>query len=416
MKWSAFFWFFVLISNPIFSKEPLVNFDLPAFKNNKEENLDQIIELNDSLSIDTMYSYLETGKSINQIAKIKQGYNFNMEVGVMKGQVIHTNPFTAGDNLANKPFTDFTAWSIKIGMQNDNGKPWQAVFHRPYYGLGCQKTDLYSNEIGKPFSIFGYLGFPVMRNKVIDIYTEFQYGMASNWIHFDPITNPKNEAIGSKLTVHAAASILGLLHINKFLDLGLGYTFTHFSNGRMERPNNGINLKTPAVSLKYYLNQRPEFVKKKVGKKLSSNSFALIVGYGSHQREGSPLDSNYFNVAGLQPIYSFAHTNAFSSGLGIDLNFLWSLSATDEGPQRDPTWDNLTVGLCYQPQVTIGRLTLLGGIGVYMRHKEVENFRQLYQRLGARYNLTKQISIAVNIRAQNFYQAEFLEIQSGYHF
>jgi hypothetical protein len=76
--------------------------------------------------------------------------------------------------------------------------------------------------------------------------------------------------------------------------------------------------------------------------------------------------------------------------------------------------DNLTVGLILQPEVIIDRMTLVGGIGIYALHLKYGNFNQMYQRLGVRFDIYKNLSLGVNIRAINFMLAEFLEFNVGY--
>ncbi|MBK7175570.1 MAG: hypothetical protein IPH84_20665 [Bacteroidales bacterium] len=62
----------------------------------------------------------------------------------------------------------------------------------------------------------------------------------------------------------------------------------------------------------------------------------------------------------------------------------------------------------------VGKLTLLGGVGIYARHLNYGNFKQTYQRLGARFEIYNQWSLGVNVRAINFMLAEFLEFNLGY--
>jgi hypothetical protein len=139
-----------------------------------------------------------------------------------------------------------------------------------------------------------------------------------------------------------------------------------------------------------------------------------MMGYGDYQLSDHELDTNYFAVGGISTIYFTQFTNAFRLGYGTDLNYWWGLNARADGTPGPYAMENLTLGLLVQPEFMIDKLTLVGGIGIYALHRNYGNFNQTYQRLGVRYEVYKNISLGVNIRAINFMLAEFLEFNVGY--
>jgi hypothetical protein len=90
------------------------------------------------------------------------------------------------------------------------------------------------------------------------------------------------------------------------------------------------------------------------------------------------------------------------------------LNAHPDGTPGSYAKENITLGLLVQPELIIDKLTLVSGIGIYAVHLNYGNFNQTYQRLGVRYEVYKNISLGVNIRAINFMLAEFLEFNVGY--
>jgi hypothetical protein len=100
----------------------------------------------------------------------------------------------------------------------------------------------------------------------------------------------------------------------------------------------------------------------------------FMLGYGDHQMVEHELDTNYFAVGGVGVFYTMQHSNAFRSGPGVDFNFWWALTALEDGSHGKVGWDNLTIGLIYQPELIVGRLALTGGFGIYARHKGYGNF------------------------------------------
>lgn len=332
------------------------------------------------------------------------------------GKILPTNDFVRGDNLAEHALEKYQTYTLKMLWQNPGYSSWQQIHHAPYYGFGVSMGNFFNpNEIGYPISAFGILGLPIKRWKKLEIYGEFQYGLAFNWKYYDPETNPKNLVIGGGITVHADAGINAFYPLGKHIDLGAGISFKHFSNGGFERPNRGFNIMAPSVELKYHLNSRPNVrAVPKAEKHKRSNSLLLTLGYGDHQLVEHELDSNYYAVAGFSAIYQTQFTNAFRLGYGADFNYWWGLNAGLDGTPNSPTFENLTLGFILQPEIMVGKLTLVTGVGIYALHRNHGNFKKPYQRLGVRYDFYRNWSMGVNVRAINFILAEFMEFNLSY--
>lgn len=341
----------------------------------------------------------------------------SISMALSTGAALPTNPFVKGDNLAGKPIGIFQSLALRVLWQNPGYKEWQRVYHIPYYGFGISSMNYFSDELGRPFSAYGVLGVPIKRWKKLELYSEFQFGTAWGWNKYDSITNPKNIAIGGGMTVHLDVGLKAVYVLNRNLDLAAGISFNHFSNGGFERPNRGLNLVSSVLELKYHPVGRPDSRNApKAGRLPRKNELFLMLGYGDHQIVEHELDTNYFAIGGISAIYLMQHTNAFKSGPGIDFNFWWGMTAHEDGSPGPVGWDNLSIGTIYQVEFSIARLSLQGGIGNYIRHRNYGNFNQFYQRLGVRYHFTDHISMGVNVRSINFILAEFLEFHLGYRF
>ncbi len=310
----------------------------------------------------------------------------------------------------------YQAFTVKALWQNPGHKDWQKIYKGPYYGVGFTVSDFYNpQEVGKPLSLYGILGIPIKRWEKLELYTEFQFGLAWNWIFYDSITNPKNIVVGGSMTVHLNIGVNAFYPITKNLDLGAGFNFAHFSNGGFERPNRGFNIYTASLELKYHILGRPDTRSiKSPGRMERSNDLYFMLGYGDHQLDEHELDTNYYAIGGISIIYFTQLSNAFRLGYGTDINYWWGLNAKPDGTIGPRTAENFTLGLLLQPELIIDKLTLVGGFGVYALHLNYGNFQQTYQRLGVRYDVYKNISVGVNVRAVNFMLAEFLEFNLGY--
>lgn len=356
------------------------------------------------------------GYSQSDTLKIKHKNYPSISINYQHGNILPTTDFVKGDNLLGKPMQKYQAYTVKMLWQNPGYTNWQRVYHAPYYGVGLTIGDFYNpGEVGYPVSAFGILGIPIKRWNKLELYSEFQFGIASNWKHYDSINNPKNLVVGGSLTVHLNFGINAFYPITEKLDLGAGMNFIHFSNGGFERPNNGFNIYSPSVELKYHLSGRPDTRSvKSPGKLDRSNDLYLMMGYGDYQLSDHELDTNYFAVGGISAIYFTQFSNAFRLGYGTDVNYWWGLNANADGTPGPYAMENLTLGFLIQPEFMIDKLSLIGGIGIYAVHRNYGNFNQTYQRLGVRYEVYKNVSLGVNIRAINFMLAEFLEFNVGY--
>ena len=332
------------------------------------------------------------------------------------GNIIPTTDFVKGDNLLGHSLDHYRSISIKALWQNPGYREWQKIYRAPYYGAGFTMSEFFDQEeVGRPVSVYGILGIPVVRWKNFDIYSEFQYGMAFNWEHYDSVSNPKNLVIGGGMTVHLNIGFNAFYHLGKHLDMGAGISFIHFSNGGFERPNRGFNIYAPSAELKYRIGGRPELKSIRMKGRINrSDDLYFMLGYGDHQLNEHELDSNYFAIIGLSAIYFNQLSNAFRLGAGTDLNYWMGLTALPDGRMGPRNFKNLTVGLILQPEFAIGKLTLVGGVGIYAVHLNYGSFKQTYQRLGVRYDFYRNYSIGVNVRAINFMLAEFMEFNLGY--
>ncbi len=368
------------------------------------------------LSLLTLVSL--SGFAQEDTTQVKKRQYPAVSVNFASGKILPTTDFVRGDNLSGAPITRYQAYSLKALWQNPGYRDWQKVYRCPYYGMGVTMGNFFNEaEIGHPVSVYGILGIPIKRWKKAELYSEFQFGLAVGWNHYDSITNPKNLVIGGGMTVHLNLGVNALFHLTRKLDAGVGVSFIHFSNGGFERPNRGFNIYAPSLEIKYHLNGHPEVKGVAQHSRLArSNDLYLMLGYGDHQLVTYEMSQYYYAVAGLSAFWSPQLSNAFRLGFGTDLNYWMGLTALADGSIGPRDFRNLTIGLAIQPEFIVGKLTLVGGIGIYAKHLQYGNFKQTYQRLGVRYEFIENISFGVNVRAVNYMLAEFLEFNLGYRF
>lgn len=358
-----------------------------------------------------------TGFGQSDTAAVKKKNYSSISANYSYGNVMRTNDFVKGENLEGKTIDHFQSMTLKALWQNPGYTDWQKVYRGPYYGIGLSVGKFSEpKEIGTPLSIYGILGIPIKRWKKLELYTEFQFGIAGNWKQYDYINNPKNLVIGSGITLHVDLGINAFYPITKNIDLGAGMNFTHFSNGGIKLPNLGFNLCTASLELKYHLSGRPNVRSIPApGRLRRSNDLYFMIGYSLHQFHRYETNPVYYAVAGISAIYSPQLSNAFRLGVGTDINYWGGLTTPPPEKTNSNLYSkNLTTGIILQPEIIVGKLTLVGGVGIYAYHPKFGNFKKTYNRLGVRYEFYRNFSIGVNVRAIDFSVAQFLEFNLGY--
>lgn len=202
--------------------------------------------------------------------------------------------------------------------------------------------------------------------------------------------------------------------ITKKLELGAGFSFTHYSNGGLERPNYGINNAAPYIDLKYLLAGQPDIPELKSPEQIELRKELVITGsYSRYQTISDTLDLHYYFVSGLSTYFLWQNTEAIKSGFGFDLNYLSGLNVDSQGYPGPFTWENFTLGIGYQLEFVFNRFSMVAGVGNYAVHAKYKPFHQFYQRIGIKLYLLENLYMGVNVRTVEFATAEYLEFCLG---
>ncbi len=138
--------------------------------------------------------------------------------------------------------------SITVLISGSDGSKHKAIFtihstgHQSF-GVGFYGGSFDNNDFGEPNALYGFIDIPFYRSK-----SKWSWiygiglGLAFNFNPYNPETNPDNGLIGSEKNVYIALTIEGRYQITPHWEAGLGAGFKHFSNGRIQMPNSGINV------------------------------------------------------------------------------------------------------------------------------------------------------------------------------
>lgn len=98
------------------------------------------------------------------------------------------------------------------------------------------------STIGQMIVPYGAIYRPLLRTRHAEFGYRMEQGLAICTHPYHPTTNPENELIGGRLSIHVGLGLQTEYHVTPNLALGLTANFHHYSNGRMDEPNIGVNV------------------------------------------------------------------------------------------------------------------------------------------------------------------------------
>jgi hypothetical protein len=299
-------------------------------------------------------------------------------------------------------------------VRKTHGKEaWHDIYNFPDYGAYFLYQNFNSDILGKNYAVGAFYNFYFWNRHMT---VKIAQGVAMTTNQYDAETNYKNTAFGSK---YMANSVFAINYrkeniIDKF-GIQTGLTFTHFSNGRLKSPNSGINTYSINLGVHYNFEDTPRKSKDSVAFKMK---FTEPIRYNILVRAGF---NESLNVgSGQKPFYHIGfyadkRINRKSSlQLGSELFLTTSFKeyirfrsiAFPEQP-IDANTDYKRVGIFVGHELFINRISIEAQLGYYI-YDPAHIDTPVYDRLGMKYYITKNIFTGVSVKTHGFL-AEALE-------
>lgn len=363
---------------------------------------------------------------------LKNRKNFIFTAFGQYGRVLATNPYLKLANTTGDKFIEFSAFSFQILKQTTGDDLWQQDFGFPVYGLGVYSASFADNKsFGAPIAVYGVFKGPLKRWNKLSFNYDTGFGLTFNWHSFNPSQNDYNPSLGAKESVFIDLGINLTYELSKHFDLGLGYSFTHFSNGALKSPNMGLNTFSPKLSLSYTINRLhhplikqavPIYIKK------TSVDFSVYGGAKNVIYPGSDVDTItkykgvYYPVFGITSVINRRLNNKSKLGIGMTLGYDGSdnsLIIVDKGklePAEGFHANRLSVSIFPSYELVINKLSVVIQPGFYIIRKQSVNRKPMaYQRLALHYQLSKKMFAGIGLHAYNYHVSDFIEWTLGYH-
>lgn len=346
------------------------------------------------------------------------------------GRVKSNNPFLLR-NPDDKELGEFTALSFQLLRQTTGKSCWEQYYRYPRYGLGVIVSRFFHNEyLCTPITIYSVFQAPLIQWKKLSLNYETGIGLTFNWKSYNPAEGNYNISLGAPLTSYIDGAISLRYELTPHFDLGIGYSFTHFSNGAMKIPNFGINIYSPRISINYQINRFEPPLKKPVIPPLIKNTTLDISIYGGEKNVIYPecnvdtateFNGIYYPEFGISTIIYRQLNYKLKVGIGMTLgydgskNSIVTLKNGRPDPDQSLRKENITFCIFPSFDLDFDKISAYAQPSFYLIKNETTYPRpDFFIRVGINYKLSEHLYIGPGLRSYRFHNADFIEWTVGY--
>ena len=289
-------------------------------------------------------------------------------------------------------------------------EPWQKHYNFPDRGYTLKLLNHQNEVLGKSIAIMPHYRFYFTN---IDGTSQITFrtglGFAYNTNPYDPVTNNKNNLLGSTLGYSMDLALGYSVKLGDRIDGLLEISYTHLSNASFRRPNSGVNLLSSNLGLQYQLSaERPERNSISVEKK---KGFGTLVSFATGFSEAQVVGSGTFPFYVGQLGVEYRLNNVSAISLGTEA--FWTLSLkedidfpTDINDQGSLDYKRMSINIGHE--LFIARTSFIVQVGHYY-YRPYNAFKRFYQRYGLRYYFTPSVygSFSIKTHYGNTETAEF---------
>jgi hypothetical protein len=307
---------------------------------------------------------------------------------------------------------------ITFLKKSSRKKEWQKLYNNPDYGVYFLAQDFKNQYLGNNFSAgFLYQFYFLKRN----LQLQTASGLAYNTNPYNKVNNSRNNAFGSKFMANIT---IGLQYKKeKIIDnfgVQTGFLVTHYSNGRFQSPNSGINTYNLNLGVNYVFSNTEKTATDTIK---VSNKFNEKIKYSAYFRTG--FNESYIINSGKFPFYHISlyadkrinKKSAIQFGTELFLTtsfkeFIKYQSVAYPENNLNSDTDFKRVSLFVGHELFLGSVSLETQVGVYV-YQPYKFDIPVYNRLGIKYYLNSKLFTGISFKTHGFF-AEALELGIGY--
>ncbi len=339
------------------------------------------------------------------------GNNFFNRFGgaVHRGYVMaHDSEMT---NLSRDPFPFF---HFTLTGQTQGHRQWHHTYNFPSLGFDFIFGDLgYPEVLGRSFAFLPHIRLNLFQSEIVNLRLQHGLGLAYLTRTYDSNSNEENIAIGTAMNLALNMSFEAEWQLAGSLHLVTGFSLSHYSNGKVETPNKGLNIPSVKLGMFYSFQDPPTFMESPVH--MSPDRVRELVVIGS-----AGFTSSY--PPGLEKSARYAITSTYhfpireKHRLGIGYDFFYSypekrMPTENHDLSNDSPFVNHGIHLSFQQDFS--RMAFIIHSGFYLWDPDDYRRYVYYHRAGFRYNLIGNLLLNLTLKTHLF-RAEFIEWGVGY--
>ncbi|PSR02242.1 MAG: hypothetical protein BRD50_07450 [Bacteroidetes bacterium SW_11_45_7] len=142
---------------------------------------------------------------------------------------------------------------VSFAAQTKGSALWHQLLNYPESGLALIGGSFGNrDELGFGYGAIPFVKFRLHDSKIARLFFRMGIGVGVVTEPYDALENPSNNAIGSKVN-NIAQFVFGVdWKLDQYWHLRAAASYTHFSNGRIQHPNLGVNTPAGVVGLRYH--------------------------------------------------------------------------------------------------------------------------------------------------------------------
>ena len=338
--------------------------------------------------------------------------SFSQESAKDKGRILKFSYVTSvGKFVARVPLTEpldktpYITNELLIGFQTTGKKYWHNALNYPNYGIGLYSGKYLENYKGSLWGSFLYIDLPIIAKEKQTFKLSLGLGGVLHCNSYDIKNNPDFMLTSSYANVYSHITIGYNYSFNKHLDMGLGVTFQHFSNGGWQYPNPGMEMLSGQLTVAYTPKEYTPI--KKIAQNPTHEREKWTICYVAGVNGSSTnYSTKYFNTT-FSASYSPIRKPCYDFGIGLDITYnghlIEQFSTTDEIPNRYL----MNNGIFISNELIAGKCRLGFQIGTRI-YSKIEYDLPIYERITLRYQFIKKSFLHFGIKL-NGGKSEFLE-------
>ena len=363
-------------------------------------------------------------------------------------------------NLTSYGYMNYEA-AVGIQTNPENRNPYAEAFGFPMINIGFSLSRTsnfkFSDTTKFPdlYTLYGSFERSILKKRLVSAGYLLDFGITYNPGRYDPVNNPGNNWLSSPIMAYFGAGVFAKMHIGKRWEAGVNVMFRHFSNGRLDLPNEALNGVGAGLFVRYRMSDY-EYEKYTQKYNFERNwdkgmQYMIVLGGGVHTCmaewnayvESEPDPVKKAEAAAqlkAHPKFSlsfdaiYRYSMRYATGIGLDLFYSTNMDALeksdrvfygDEAVDNCPGYFPLSVGIAVVQEVYWGNFAVHVAVGAYpYRHKGVngELAKEAgdrergwhYEKAGFRYYFPKLGNMFVGFAIKSHsIKAEYLEFSLG---